>query len=90
MPAFSVAEMAGGSRLRVSDLKHCSHPSVRRCGGAVACESACAAPPGRRLQCCKREVPRAVLKVENDLITEEIGLDDGVTALRQLGLIAKA
>jgi predicted ester cyclase len=28
-----------------------------------------------------------VLKVENGLITEEIGLDDGVTALRQLGLI---
>ena len=26
-----------------------------------------------------------VLKVENGLITEEIGLDDGVTALRQLG-----
>ena len=31
-----------------------------------------------------------VLKVENGLITEEIGLDDGVTALSQLGLIAKA
>jgi predicted ester cyclase len=31
-----------------------------------------------------------VLKVENGLITEEIGLDDGVTALRQLGLISKA
>jgi predicted ester cyclase len=28
-----------------------------------------------------------VLKVENALITEEIGLDDGVTALTQLGLI---
>ena len=28
-----------------------------------------------------------VLKVEDGLITEEIGLDDGVTALRQLGLI---
>lgn len=28
-----------------------------------------------------------VVKVENGLITEEIGLDDGVTALRQLGLI---
>ena len=27
-----------------------------------------------------------VVKVENGLITEEIGLDDGVTALRQLGL----
>ena len=31
-----------------------------------------------------------VLKVENGLITEEIGLDDGVTALGQLGLIPKA
>lgn len=31
-----------------------------------------------------------VLKVENGLITEEIGLDDGLTALRQLGLIAGA
>ncbi|GAA4916775.1 SnoaL-like polyketide cyclase [Actinomycetospora succinea] len=29
-----------------------------------------------------------VLRVENGLITEEIGLDDGVTALRQLGLVA--
>ena len=28
-----------------------------------------------------------VLKVENGLITEEIGLDDGVTALKMLGLI---
>jgi predicted ester cyclase len=31
-----------------------------------------------------------VLKVENGLITEEIGLDDGVTVLRQLGLITEA
>ena len=31
-----------------------------------------------------------VLKVENGLITEEIGLDDGVTALTQLGLIKAA
>jgi predicted ester cyclase len=29
-----------------------------------------------------------ILKVENGLITEEIGLDDGVTALTQLGLIS--
>jgi predicted ester cyclase len=28
-----------------------------------------------------------VLRVENDKIVEEIGLDDGVTALQQLGLI---
>lgn len=30
-----------------------------------------------------------VLKVENGLITEELGLDDGVTALKMLGLIAQ-
>ena len=29
----------------------------------------------------------SILKVENGLITEEIGIDDGVTALQQLGLI---
>jgi hypothetical protein len=28
-----------------------------------------------------------VLRIENGKITEEIGLDDGVTALQQLGLI---
>ena len=28
-----------------------------------------------------------ILKVENGLITEEVGLDDGVSVLRQLGLI---
>jgi hypothetical protein len=32
----------------------------------------------------------AVRKVENGLITEEIGLDDGVTALGQLGFITGA
>jgi predicted ester cyclase len=31
-----------------------------------------------------------VLKVDNGLITEEIGLDDGVTVLQQLGLIKPA
>ena len=31
-----------------------------------------------------------VLKVENGLITEEVGLDDGVAVLRQLGLITGA
>jgi predicted ester cyclase len=31
-----------------------------------------------------------VLKVENGLITEEIGLDDGVTVLKQLGIISEA
>ena len=31
-----------------------------------------------------------VLKVESGLITEEIGLDDGVTVLQQLGLIKQA
>src|SRR3954447_12878962 len=32
----------------------------------------------------------SILKVENGLITEEIGLDDGVTVLQQLGLITQA
>ena len=31
-----------------------------------------------------------VLKIENGLIVSEIGLDDGVTALTQLGLLRKA
>ena len=31
-----------------------------------------------------------ILKVENGLITEEVGLDDGVTVLQQLGLIREA
>jgi predicted ester cyclase len=31
-----------------------------------------------------------ILKVENGLITEELGLDDGVTALQQLGLFTAA
>ncbi|HLQ52782.1 MAG TPA: ester cyclase [Streptosporangiaceae bacterium] len=31
-----------------------------------------------------------VLKVENGLITQEVGLDDGITVLRQLGLITEA
>jgi hypothetical protein len=31
-----------------------------------------------------------ILKVEDGLITEEIGLDDGVTVLQQLGLITAA
>jgi hypothetical protein len=31
-----------------------------------------------------------VIKVEDGLIAEEIGVDDGVTALKQLGLIPKA
>ncbi len=31
-----------------------------------------------------------ILKVENGLITEELGLDDGLTALTQLGLISPA
>jgi predicted ester cyclase len=32
----------------------------------------------------------SILKVEDGLITEELGLDDGVTVLQQLGLIASA
>src|SRR6201981_259971 len=31
-----------------------------------------------------------VLRVKNGLITEELGIDDGVTVLKQLGLIPKA
>jgi hypothetical protein len=31
-----------------------------------------------------------VLKLKDGKIVEEIGLDDGVTALQQLGLIVKA
>jgi predicted ester cyclase len=31
-----------------------------------------------------------ILKVENGLITEELGLDDGITALQQLGLLTAA
>ena len=30
-----------------------------------------------------------VLKVQDGLIVEEVGLDDGVTVLRQLGLITQ-
>ena len=30
-----------------------------------------------------------VLRVQDGLITEEIGLDDGVTVLQQLGLIPR-
>ena len=52
-----------------------------------------AAPHGTVLAAvCVVRAPRmgTVLKVENGLITEEVGLDDGVTALSQLGLITKA
>src|SRR5579859_6439985 len=31
-----------------------------------------------------------ILKIQDGLITEEVGLDDGLTALRQLGLISPA
>ncbi|MGI8532166.1 MAG: ester cyclase [Geodermatophilaceae bacterium] len=31
-----------------------------------------------------------IVKVENGLITEEVGLDDGVTVLQQLGLVTAA
>jgi len=31
-----------------------------------------------------------VLRVENGMIMEEVGLDDGVTALQQLGILKAA
>ena len=37
-----------------------------------------------------RSTGTAVLRVENGLITRELGLDDGVTALKQLDLIPNA
>src|SRR5512140_2378483 len=50
--------------------------------------------PARALPAATGKVMRftgiTVLKVEDGLITQEIGLDDGVTVLRQLGLIAEA
>jgi hypothetical protein len=33
---------------------------------------------------------RTVLRIKDGKIAEEVGLDDGVTALQQLGLIRKA
>jgi predicted ester cyclase len=44
------------------------------------------AATGRRMQF----TGTTVLRVKNGLIAEEVGLDDGVTALRQLGLIRVA
>jgi len=37
-----------------------------------------------------RFVGTTVLRVENSKIAEEIGLDDGVTALQQLGILEAA
>ena len=44
------------------------------------------AAPGRKM----RFTGTTVLRVENGRVAEEIGLDDGVTALTQLGLIQAA
>jgi predicted ester cyclase len=44
------------------------------------------AATGRRM----RFTGTTVLKIDNGMIVEEIGLDDGVTALQQLGLIRAA
>ena len=41
-------------------------------------------------QCANRGRATTVLKVVNGKIVEEIGLDDGVTALTQLGLLKAA
>ena len=46
-----------------------------------------AASPAANTGKTMRFTGTTVLKVENGLITEEIGLDDGVTVLEQLGLI---
>ena len=47
-----------------------------------------ASPPRPDARCASQA--RTVLKVVNGKIVEEIGLDDGVTALSQLGLIKAA
>ena len=66
---------------------------------ACFCGNLYTAPP-TRCDVCNRTLSRAitdgpgavvpVLKVENGLITEELGLGDGVTVLQQLGLITEA
>ena len=44
----------------------------------------------RRVAAAKMEFTgMTVLKVENGLITGEMGIDDGVTALQQLGLTSQ-
>jgi hypothetical protein len=44
------------------------------------------AASGRKM----RFIGTTVLRVENSKIAEEIGLDDGVTALQQLGILKAA
>jgi predicted ester cyclase len=44
------------------------------------------ANPGKTM----RFTGTTILKVENGLITEEVGLDDGVKVLQQLGLVVAA
>lgn len=56
-------------------------PEATRSGGLFGCLSA-----GQR-RWVSVTTGTTILKVENGLITEEVGLDDGVSVLRQLGLI---
>ena len=61
---------------------------TRRAAAAIRCARSrpgSALPPGGGKKMAFTGM--TVLKVENGLITEEIGVDDGVTALQQLGLI---
>ena len=53
---------------------------------SMTCRSARCAGTGKTM----RFTGTTILKVENGLITEEIGLDDGITVLQQLGLITTA
>ena len=74
---------------------HAGHPGIAREPPATALDLASAtrernlAHPAIQVRTNLSQV-RTVLKVENGLITEEIGLDDGIAALSQLGLIREA